>query len=292
VSRKDSAGIQRIGVIGAGAMGHGIAQVGAMAGYDVSLYDVDSDALERALARVRANLDKGVELGKVDSATRERALAGLDTTTDLETAAASAELIIEAAPEKLDLKLQLFADLDRLAPADALLATNTSSLSVTRLAAATERPTQVLGMHFFNPVHIMKLLEIVRTGYTSEAAIAGARTAGEAMGKTCIVVKDSPGFASSRLGLILGMEAIRMLEEGVASAEDIDTAMELGYGHPMGPFRLADLVGLDVRLDIAEYMYEETGAERWRPSDLLRRMVAEGKLGKKTGEGFYRWDND
>ncbi|NIR45926.1 MAG: 3-hydroxyacyl-CoA dehydrogenase family protein [Gemmatimonadetes bacterium] len=273
-------------------MGHGIAQVGAMAGYEVVLYDVDDTALEKAVARIRANLDKGVKLGKVETSVRERALAGLTTTTDLETAAAGSGLIIEAAPEKLDLKQEIFAELDRLAPGDAVLATNTSSLSVTRLAAATERPTQVLGMHFFNPVHIMKLLEIVRTGYTSKSAIASARTVGEAMGKTCIVVKDAPGFASSRLGLILGMEAIRMLEEGVASVEDIDTAMELGYGHPMGPFRLADLIGLDVRLHIAEYMYNETGEERWRPSDLLKRMVADGKLGKKTGEGFYRWDND
>ncbi len=292
MSPKNSAGIERIGVVGAGAMGHGIAQVGAMAGYEVVLYDVDDTALEKAVARIRANLDKGVKLGKVETSVRERALAGLTTTTDLETAAAGSGLIIEAAPEKLDLKQEIFAELDRLAPGDAVLATNTSSLSVTRLAAATERPTQVLGMHFFNPVHIMKLLEIVRTGYTSKSAIASARTVGEAMGKTCIVVKDAPGFASSRLGLILGMEAIRMLEEGVASVEDIDTAMELGYGHPMGPFRLADLIGLDVRLHIAEYMYNETGEERWRPSDLLKRMVADGKLGKKTGEGFYRWDND
>ena len=286
----DAGGIERIGVVGAGAMGNGIAQVAAMAGYSVSLYDVDEVQLEKAMARIRSNLDVGVDLGKVEPETRDRALASLSTTTDLAASADGADLMIEAAPEKLDLKQSIFSQLDQLCPPHAVLATNTSSLSVTRIAEATGRPQNVLGMHFFNPVHIMKLLELVRTEHTDEAAIATVRAAGEAMGKTCIVVKDSPGFASSRLGLVLGMEAVRMLEEGVASAEDIDTAMELGYGHPMGPFKLADLVGLDVRLAIAEYMYRELGDERFKPSDTLRRMVAEGKLGKKTGEGFYKWD--
>jgi 3-hydroxybutyryl-CoA dehydrogenase len=284
-------GLQRVGVIGAGAMGNGIAQVAAMAGYRVTLFDVAESQLENAQKRVRANLEKGVELGKVEEATRDQALANLAVTTELEEAAKAADLVIEAAPEKLDLKQSIFAQLHDLCPEGAVLATNTSSLSVTRIAEATLRPERVLGMHFFNPVHIMKLLEIVRTDHTSGSAIALARDVGESMGKTCIVVKDSPGFASSRLGLILGMEAIRMLEEGVATAEDIDTAMELGYGHPMGPFKLADLVGLDVRLAIAEYLYRETGADRFKPSETLQRMVAEGKLGKKTGEGFYKWDN-
>ena len=283
--------IERVAVIGAGAMGHGVAQVAGMAGYTVDLYDVDNAALSRGLERIEANLDEGVERGKVDPEVRERALSAITTTPVLEHAVRDADLVIEAAPESLQLKKEIFARLDSYCSPDAILATNTSSLSVTKIAGATRDPGRVLGMHFFNPAHIMKLLEIVRTKRTEEAAIEAARTVGEAMGKTTIVVKDSPGFATTRLGLILGLEATRMLEEGVASPQDIDTAMELGYGHPMGPFKLSDLVGLDVRLAIAEYMYDETGSERFRPSETLKRLVAEGKLGKKTGEGFYKWDN-
>jgi 3-hydroxybutyryl-CoA dehydrogenase len=283
--------IRRVGVIGAGAMGHGIAQVAALAGYRVVLFDVNRSALQGGLERIRANLEKGVELGKVEPQDRDAALAYISTTTELGDAGKDADLVIEAAPEDLELKRQIFGDLDAASPTQAILATNTSSLSVTKIAEATKNPGRVLGMHFFNPVHIMKLLELVRTEHTAESAIATARAAGEAMGKTCILVKDSPGFASSRLGLVLGMEAVRMLDEGVASAEDIDTAMELGYGHPMGPFKLADLVGLDVRLAIAEYLYSETGSDRFRPSETIKRLVSEGKLGKKTGEGFYKWDN-
>ncbi|MDP2578259.1 MAG: 3-hydroxyacyl-CoA dehydrogenase family protein [Candidatus Palauibacterales bacterium] len=281
--------IEKIGVVGAGAMGHGIAQVAAMAGYQVELFDIDAAALKRALAAVRSNLDAGVERGVVDPSTREAALAALSTTTVLESAASGADLVIEAAPEQLELKRELFAQLDALSPPHAILATNTSSLSVTKIAAATERPGRVVGMHFFNPVHIMKLLEIVQGEETEERAVEIARAIGVAMGKTPIVVKDSPGFASSRLGVILGLEAMRMVEDGVASAQDIDTAMELGYRHPMGPLRLTDLVGLDVRLAIAQYLYRETGSDRFKPPEILERMVAEGKLGKKAGEGFYVW---
>ncbi len=281
--------IEKIGVVGAGAMGHGIAQVAAMAGYQVELFDINAAVLERALAAVRSNLDAGVERGVVDPSTREAALAALSTTTVLESAASGADLVIEAAPEQLELKRELFAQLDALSPPHAILATNTSSLSVTKIAAATERPGRVLGMHFFNPVHIMKLLEIVQGEETEERAVEIARAIGVAMGKTPIVVKDSPGFASSRLGVILGLEAMRMVEDGVASAQDIDTAMELGYRHPMGPLRLTDLVGLDVRLAIAQYLYRETGSDRFKPPEILERMVAEGKLGKKAGEGFYVW---
>ncbi|MEE9155117.1 MAG: 3-hydroxyacyl-CoA dehydrogenase family protein [Gemmatimonadota bacterium] len=281
--------IKKIGVVGAGAMGHGIAQVAAMAGYQVELFDIDAAALKRALAAVRSNLDAGVERGVVDPSTREAALAALSTTTVLESAASGADLVIEAAPEQLELKRELFAQLDALSPPHAILATNTSSLSVTKIAAATERPGRVVGMHFFNPVHIMKLLEIVQGEETEERAVEIARAIGVAMGKTPIVVKDSPGFASSRLGVILGLEAMRMVEDGVASAQDIDTAMELGYRHPMGPLRLTDLVGLDVRLAIAQYLYRETGSDRFKPPEILERMVAEGKLGKKAGEGFYVW---
>ena len=283
--------IERVAVIGAGAMGHGIAQVAAMAGYEVALYDVDGAALERGLGQIKTNLEVGIERGKVDPEVRDRALAAISTTTSLEDAVRDAQLVIEAAPEDMELKRRIFSQLDSICSPDAVLATNTSSLSISRIAESTSNPNHVLGMHFFNPVHIMKLLEIVRGDQTEDAVVETVRTVGEAMGKTAIVVKDSPGFATSRLGLILGLEATRMLEEGVASAEDIDTAMELGYGHPMGPFKLADLVGLDVRLAIAEYLYKETGAERFKPSERLKRMVAEGKLGKKTGEGFYKWDS-
>ncbi len=284
--------IDRVSVIGAGAMGHGIAQVAALAGYQVMLFDVNEAALQAGLERIRANLEKGVGLGKVVPEDRDRALAAISATTTLSVAGSDADLIIEAAPEDLELKRRVFGELDAASPPHAVLATNTSSLSVTKIAEATNDPGRVLGMHFFNPVHIMKLLELVRTEHTTEPTIATARAAGAAMGKTSILVKDSPGFASSRLGLILGMEAVRMLDEGVASAEDIDTAMELGYGHPLGPFKLADLVGLDVRLAIAEYLYRETGSDRFKPSETIKRLVSEGKLGKKTGEGFYKWDNE
>jgi len=282
--------IKHVGVVGAGTMGHGIAQVAAMAGYSVNMYDVDPAFLDRAVERIRVNLEKGVEIGKVAPSMRDAAIAAISTTIDMSEVADGADLIIEAAPEDPDLKREIFAELDAAAPPHAILASNTSSLSITRIAESTERPGQVLGMHFFNPVHIMKLLEIVRTEVVEDRAVAAVRAVGEAMGKTPIVVKDSPGFATSRLGLTLGLEATRMLDEGVATPEDIDTAMELGYGHPMGPFKLADLVGLDVRLAISEYMYRETGSERFKPSETLRRLVAEGKLGKKTGEGFYKWD--
>jgi 3-hydroxybutyryl-CoA dehydrogenase len=284
--------IKRLGVVGSGTMGHGIAQVAAMAGYTVTLYDVEGSILERAVQRIRGNLEKGVELGKVEPAIRDKAIAAISTTTELSEAGVDADMVIEAAPEDTDLKRRIFAELDAASPPHAILASNTSSLSITRMAEATQRPGQVLGMHFFNPVHIMKLLEIVRTDHTDDQTLETARAVGIAVGKTPIVVKDSPGFATSRLGLVLGLEATRMLDEGIATAEDIDIAMELGYGHPMGPFKLGDLVGLDVRLAIAEYMYRETGSDRFKPSETLKRLVAEGKLGKKTGEGFYKWDSE
>ena len=282
--------IRRILVLGAGTMGHGIAHVAAQAGYEARLFDVDPAAVQKGLAAVRANLDKGVEKGKVAAADRDAALARLAAApADLAAAAAEADLVIEAVPERLDLKQSIFRTLGASAPAHALLATNTSSLPIAEIAAASGVPERVLGLHFFNPVHIMQLLELVRTPQTSEAAVEAARTVGERMGKTVIVVRDSPGFATSRLGLVLGLEAIRMVEEGVASASDIDTALELGYRHPMGPLKLTDLVGLDVRLGIAEHLARVLDDRRFDPPALLRTMVAEGKLGKKSGEGFYRW---
>jgi 3-hydroxybutyryl-CoA dehydrogenase len=283
--------IQRILVIGAGTMGHGIAHVAAQAGYEASLYDVDPAQVERGLASVKANLQKGVDRGKVTEADRDAALGRLSAApADLAEAAASADLVVEAVPEDMALKQSIFKTLGEAAPAHAILASNTSSLSVAEIAAASGRPERVVGMHFFNPVHLMKLLELVRTDATAEDVVDAARAAGERMGKTVVVVKDSPGFATSRLGLVLGLEAIRMVEEGVASAQDIDTALELGYRHPMGPLKLTDLVGLDVRLGIAEHLARVLDDRRFDPPQLLRDLVAEGKLGKKSGQGFYAWE--
>lgn len=285
----DEQTITRVAVLGAGTMGNGIAQVCAMAGYAVALHDPQPEAMERAMNTIRANLDKGVERGKVSHDAAELALHRLRKAPDLADAAAHADLVIEAVPERMELKTSLFADLDRLAPPHAVLATNTSSLSVSRIAEATGRPDRVVGLHFFNPVHIMKLLEVVRGRGTSQATVDASLAFARRIGKEPIVVTDTPGFASSRLGVVLGLEAMRMVEQGVASPQDIDRAMELGYNHPMGPLKLTDLVGLDVRLGIAEYLHGELGGEQYRPPELLRRMVAEGKLGKKSGQGFYDW---
>ncbi len=280
--------VGEIAVLGAGTMGHGIAQVAAMSGYRVVLRDVSEEILERALRAVEANLSKGVERGKVTTDEKDAALANLRTTTRTEETAAS-DLFIEAVPERMELKRATLREVERVATKDFIFATNTSSLSISEIAREVARPERVVGMHFFNPVHIMRLIEIVVGRETSEETVETAREVGRRMKKEPIIVKDSPGFASSRLGVALGLEAMRMVEEGVASAKDIDTAMELGYNHPMGPLKLTDLVGLDVRLQIADYLHREFGDERFRPPHLLRRMVEEGKLGKKSGEGFYNW---
>jgi len=282
--------IERMAVLGAGTMGHGIAQVAAMSGFETVLFDIDSAALDRGLTRVQANLDKGVERGKVTPALRDETLARLSGTHVLADAVQDADMVIEAAPERMDIKASIFSQLDALAPAHAILATNTSSLSVSTIAESVSDPTRVVGMHFFNPVHILKLLEVVRAKRTSSDVLAQVQAVGEQMGRVLVNVQDVPGFASSRLGIALGLEAIRMVEQGVASAQDIDNAMVHGYKHPMGPLRLTDLVGLDVRLAIAEYLHRELGSEQFRPPALLQTMVAEGKLGKKSGQGFYRWD--
>ena len=281
---------ETIAVLGAGTMGHGIAQVAGMAGYETRLYDVAPDALRKALEHIEANLTKGVERGKVTADTRDATLERIKAHPALEAAAAAATIVIEAAPERLGLKRELLAEAAEHAGDSALLATNTSSLSITAIAETVTGPERVIGMHFFNPVHIMALVEIVRGEATSDECVERTRSLAERMGKTPIVVKDSPGFASSRLGIALGLEAIRMVEEEVASPEDIDLAMTLGYRHPMGPLRLTDLVGLDVRLEIARYLHERLGSERFAPPRLLEEMVDAGKLGKKTGEGFYRWE--
>ncbi|HEX7958247.1 MAG TPA: 3-hydroxyacyl-CoA dehydrogenase family protein, partial [Pyrinomonadaceae bacterium] len=232
----------------------------------------------------------GVERGKVTDEERARTLSRIRATTRLEETGAC-DLFVEAVPERLDLKRETLRAVEGLGPADFIFATNTSSLSITEIAEAARRPDLVVGMHFFNPVHLMRLVEIVVGRETSPETVEAVRAVAVGMGKEPIVVRDVPGFASSRLGVALGLEAMRMLEEGVAGAKDIDTAMELGYNHPMGPLRLTDLVGLDVRLHIAEYLHARLGSERFRPPELLRRMVAEGRLGKKSGEGFYRWED-
>lgn len=280
--------IQKVGVLGAGTMGHGIAHVCATAGFDVVLYDVTAEAAKTGLEKIRKNLEVGVEKGKVTPAARDAALAKVSSTADLRSVA-GCQLVIEAVPEKIALKQELFQKLSAICAPDAVLASNTSSLSLTEIAAAAKHPERVVGLHFFNPVHLMKLLEVVRAYQTSDATLAKAKAFGERIGKQLVVVKDSPGFASTRLGLAIGLEAIRMVEEGVGSPEDIDRAMELGYGHPMGPLKLGDLVGLDVRLNIAEYLYAELGSPTFRPPQLLKKMVRAGKLGKKSGEGFYRY---
>jgi 3-hydroxybutyryl-CoA dehydrogenase len=270
-------------------MGHGIAQVCAAAGCAVTLYDVDEAAVTAGVERIRGNLDKGVERGKVTDAERHAVLGAIETTTDIADAVRSSDLVVEAAPESMKLKRTIFSAVDAAAPEHAMLASNTSSLSIERIAETVRDPSRFIGLHFFNPVHIMALVEVVWGPATSddtrETAVAFVRR----IGKEPIVVRDAPGFASSRLGIVLGMEAIRMVEEGVASPEDIDKAMELGYRHPMGPLRLTDLVGLDVRLGIAEYLHETLASDAFEPPPLLRRMVEEGKLGKKSGQGFYAW---
>jgi 3-hydroxybutyryl-CoA dehydrogenase len=283
--------IERIVVIGAGTMGHGIAQVAASAGYHVWLHDAARDQIDAGLARIRANLDKGVERGKTRPEDRDRALERLHAGPELEAIAPSADLVIEAVPERMEIKTNLFAAIDKLTPEHAILATNTSSLSVSEIATATSRPARVVGMHFFNPVHIMKLLEVVRGAKTSAETVDAATGFAKTIGKQAIVVTDTPGFASSRLGVVLGLEAMRMVEQGVASPEDIDRAMELGYNHPMGPLQLTDLIGLDVRLGIAEYLHRSLGGPQYEPPEILRRMVADGRLGKKTGRGFYTWED-
>jgi 3-hydroxybutyryl-CoA dehydrogenase len=283
--------IRQIAVIGTGTMGRGIAYLSAVAGYETMIYDVDSPALDSAKASIESTLKKGVEKGKVSDAAAREALQRIQLSTELEPAVRTADLIIEAVPEDLDLKMNIFSQSDVICGEETILASNTSSISISKLAGSVERRSHFVGMHFFNPPHAMKLVEIVRGERTSDQTIQLAREVAEKMGKTPIIVRDTPGFATSRLGIAIGLEAMRMLEDGVASAEDIDRAMELGYNHPMGPLRLSDLVGLDVRLDIAEYLASTLGP-RFEPPEILRRMVREGRLGQKSGKGFYEWNDE
>jgi len=280
---------RRVTVVGAGTMGAGIAYAVALAGFEVCLTDSRAEVLPLALGRLNDLLAVAVKRGKLTEPERFAVSAQLRAEHQFAPALSGAEVVIEAVHEHLGVKQQLFGEMERAAPPDALLATNTSSLSVGDIAAAVQDPGRVVGIHFFNPVHAMKLVEVVTHPRASPAAVERAVAFARALDKEPIVVQDSPGFASSRLGLALGLEAMRMLERGVASAEDIDKAMELGYNHPMGPLKLTDLVGLDVRLAIAEYLHQRLQEPQFEPPQILRDKVAKGELGKKTGKGFYSW---
>ncbi len=278
--------IRTIAVLGAGIMGRGIAYVAALGGYDTVLQDTNREQLEKGANDISAILEKGVATGKVSESDAVAARRRLRTALTLGEAAANADLVIEAVPERIDLKIEIFSQLDKIAPKHAILASNTSSMSITEMAAATARAPQVVGMHFFNPVHRMKLLEIVRALETSDATIAACEAVGVAMGKECVTVRESPGFVTSRINAMIGNEAFYMLQEGVASAADIDKALKLGLNHPMGPFELVDLVGLDTRLSILRFLHRTLG-EKFRPCPLMEQYVAAGRLGRKTGRGVY-----
>jgi len=283
--------MKRVAVIGAGTMGHGIAYVAAVAGCEVRLTDARADALPQALDKIEALLAGGIKRGKLAANEHAAIRKRIQAEPQIRAAVSDADVVIEAVAEDLTIKQRLFADVERAAPRAALLASNTSSLSIGEIASAMTQPARLVGMHFFNPVHIMKLVEVVTHGRDSRPAAERAVEFARELGKEPIVVRDSPGFASSRLGVVLGLEAMRMLEQDVASAEDIDKAMELGYNHPMGPLKLTDLVGLDVRLAIAEYLYATLGKPQYEPPKILKDKVKKGELGKKTGKGFYTWSD-
>jgi len=280
--------LQNVAVLGAGIMGRGIAYASVLGGYATTLQDTSRDQLEKAANDIGAILEKGVATGKVADHDALEARRRLRTVTSLDDAARQADLVIEAVPERMELKVEIFAQVDRVAPAHAILASNTSSLSITEMAAATRRAPQVVGLHFFNPVHRMKLLEIVRALETSEKTLAQCEEVGRRMGKECVTVRESPGFVTSRINAMIGNEAFFMLQEGVASAADIDKALKLGLNHPMGPFELVDLVGLDTRLAILRFLHRTLG-EKFRPCPLIEQYVAAGRLGRKSGRGVYEY---
>jgi 3-hydroxybutyryl-CoA dehydrogenase len=282
--------LHQITVLGAGTMGRGIAHVSAVAGFTTRLFDVADAILEEAQTAVHANLDKGLRLGKLDAEAAAGAKERLLLSADFEDAAGVAELIIEAVPESMELKTRIFERLAQEARPEAIFASNTSGLSITEMAAASGRPGRFAGMHFFNPVHLMRLVELVRGLDTSEQTVKTLRSVAETMGKEVVVVHESPGFVTSRINALIGNEAFRMLEQGVASASDIDKALKLGLNHPMGPFEMVDLVGLDVRLSILRHLSETLG-DAYRPSNLLVRYVRAGRLGRKVGRGVYDYDD-
>jgi 3-hydroxybutyryl-CoA dehydrogenase len=280
--------ISRIAVLGAGTMGHGIAHAAIAGGYDTRLYDVSPEAIDKGRAAIETIVGKGVDLGKVTAADGDAMLRRLVTTSDLPSALEGCDFIIEAVPERIDLKIALLADVDRLAPAHAIIATNTSALSITELAASTRTPGRVAGMHFFNPVHKMKLVEIVWALDSAPATLDAIDAVSKRMGKETVLVRESPGFITTRVNASIGNEAFFMLMEGVASARDIDKALKLGLNHPMGPFELVDLVGLDTRLSILEYLHRSMG-EKYRPCPLLTQYVKAGRLGRKVGKGVFEY---
>ncbi len=280
--------IHRLAVIGAGTMGRGIAYASCLAGFATKLYDVADKILTQASAALLTDFRKAVDKKIISDEAAAKSFARLQTTTDLAAAAQDAEFIIEAIPERIDLKLDLFARLDKLAPTPAVLATNTSSLSITEMAGATQRPGQVVGMHFFNPVPVMKLVEIIRGLESSEASVGLTQAVAHKMGKETVIINESPGFITTRINAMIGNEAFYLLQEGVASAREIDKALKLGLNHPMGPFELVDLVGLDVRLNILTFLHQTLG-EKFRPCPLLVKYVKAGRLGKKVGRGVYEY---
>lgn len=280
--------ISRVTVIGAGTMGAGIAEVAALSGFDTVLFDVFPEGLAKGMDRIQKSWAKGVEKGKVKAEEAEAAKTRLRAEADLEKAVGGGDLVIEAVPEKLELKKDLYLKLKPLLKKEAILGTNTSSISITELSKTSPNPSRFLGLHFFNPPAILKLLEIVTHAGLDADVLKACREAADRLGRSSIIVKDSPGFATSRLAVAVAMEAIRMLEEGVASAADIDTAMEVGYRWPMGPLKLTDHIGLDVRLDITTYLHGALKSDVFKPPELMKKMVREGKLGVKSGEGFYK----
>lgn len=280
---------ERVTVIGAGTMGTGIAQVAAQAGCPVQLFDENTSVLETSRDTIAKQLSVAVEKGKISSELMRETLLRIHSAATLKLGVKDSTFVIEAIVEDLEIKRSLFRTIAEHASPDCVFASNTSSIPLTKIAETIPHPERVIGMHFFNPVHIMSLVEVVTQKATDEKTLWRTLVLAKAMNKEPIVVRDSPGFASSRLGVVLGLEAMRMLEQGVASAEDIDKAMELGYKHPMGPLKLTDLVGLDVRLAIAETLHRELGGAQYAPPEILRRKVAAGELGKKSGQGFYTW---
>jgi 3-hydroxybutyryl-CoA dehydrogenase len=282
------AAVRTIAVIGAGTMGRGIAHVAALGGYHTVLEDLLPDALRKAEGEIRSHLDQAVQLGKVSRGDADAALGRLEFAGSVAEAAREADLVIEAVPEEMESKIEVFTLLDKICRPATILASNTSSLSITEIAAVTYRARKCLGMHFFNPVHKMKLLEMVRGLETDDDTTAAAAEVGKRMGKETVVIRESPGFITSRINAVIGNEAFHMLQEGVATAEDIDKALKLGLNHPMGPFELVDLVGLDTRLHILEYLHRTLG-EKYRPAPLLVQYVKAGRLGRKTGRGVYEY---
>ena len=280
--------VNTIAVIGAGTMGRGIAHAAAVGGYRTILEDILPNALRRAESEIRTNLDRAVELGKVTAGDADAAFSRLEFAGSVDEAARQADLVIEAVPEELESKIEIFTFLDKICRPSTILASNTSSLSVTEIASVTYRAKKCVGMHFFNPVHKMKLLEIVRALETDEETLATAVEVGKRMGKEVVVIKESPGFITSRINAMIGNEAFYMLQEGIASAEDIDKALKLGLNHPMGPFELVDLVGLDTRLSILEYLHKSLG-DKFRPAPLLVQYVKAGRLGRKSGRGVFEY---